>query len=130
GAPHMIGAAALGVMMLAASAFGPKVARVGAVWILLAIAPHDFIQYFTASRYLYLAAPGLALVFASAAIMLYDALPHRYGASVAIACVPLLAALFGWYAYETVEQNEHFSNATRDWRQFHRDVTRVFPEVP
>lgn len=130
GVPHVVGAAALALIMVAASAFGPKMARVGALWIVLAIAPHVFIQYFTASRYLYLAAPGLALIFASAAIMLTDAVPARHLRAAALVGAPMLAALFGWYAYETVQQNSHFSDATGDWRRFHRDVTRVFPTVP
>jgi hypothetical protein len=130
GVPHIIGAAALALIVVVASAFGPKIARVGALWIVLAVAPHVFIQYFTASRYLYLAAPGFALVFAAVAIMLADALPRRYLRAGAIAGVPLLAALFGWYAYQTLHQDQHFANATGDWRRFHRDVTRVFPTVP
>ena len=128
--PHILGAAALALIAVAASAFGPKIARVGALWIVLAVAPHVFIQYFTASRYLYLAAPGFALVFAAVAIMLADAIPRRYLRAAAIASVPLFAALFGWYAYQTVHQDQHFANATSDWRRFHRDVTRVFPTVP
>jgi hypothetical protein len=130
GVPHILGAAALALIAIAASVFGPKIARVGAVWIVLAIAPHVFIQYFTASRYLYLAAPGLAMVFASVAIMIADALPRRYIRPAAIAGVPLLAALFSWYAYQTFEQDQHFADASGDWRRFHRDVTRVFPAVP
>ncbi len=130
GVPHMIGAAVLALLMAATSAFGSRIARVGALWIVVAIAPHVFIQYFTASRYLYLAAPGLALVFASAAIMLVDAVPARHVRAFALAGVPALAALFGWYAYQTVHQDRHFADATSDWRRFHRDVTRVFPNVP
>jgi hypothetical protein len=128
--PHMIGAAALAAIMILVSAFGPKIARVGALWIVLAIAPHVFIQYFTASRYLYLAAPGFAIVFASAMLMLVDAVPARHVRTLALVGAPLLAALFGWYAYETVHQERQFAGATADWRQFHRDVTRVFPSVP
>jgi hypothetical protein len=62
--------------------------------------------------------------------MLADALPRRYLRAGAIAGVPLLAALVGWYAYQTLHQDQHFANATGDWRRFHRDVTRVFPTVP
>lgn len=130
GVPHIVGAVVLALLMAGAAAVGPKIARIGAIWIVLAVAPHVFIQYFTASRYLYLAAPGLALVFASVAITLADALPRRYLRAAALASVPMLAALFSWYAYQTVRQNEHFANATDDWRRFHRDVTRVFPAVP
>lgn len=130
GVPHIVGAVALALLMIGASAVGPKIARIGALWIVLAVAPHVFIQYFTASRYLYLAAPGLAIVLASVAIILADALPRRHLRAAAFASVPMLAALFSWYAYQTVRQNEHFANATDDWRRFHRDVTRVFPTVP
>src|SRR2546428_7985 len=35
-----------------------------------------------------------------------------------------------WYAYQTIQQDKHFSNATADWRHFHDDVTRAFPHVP
>jgi hypothetical protein len=127
---HITAAAALAVVMLATSAFGPKIARAGSLWVVLAIAPHVFIQYFTASRYLYLSAPGYAIVFASAAIMLADAVPPRLARQSAITAIPLLGALFSWYAYQTVHQDQHFVDATDNWRRFHRDVTRVFPTVP
>jgi hypothetical protein len=51
----------------------------------------------------------------------------RLGATAAAAGV---AAIAGWYAYQTIEQNEHFADATAAWRQYHDDVTRVWPEVP
>lgn len=130
GLAHMAAAAALIAIMLAASAFAPKIARVGSLWALLAVAPHVFIQYFTASRYLYLPTPGYALLFASVAVMLVDRLSRVDLRVVSAAGVASFAALFGWYAYQTVRQDEHFANATADWRRFHRDVTRVFPRVP
>jgi hypothetical protein len=129
GAAHMAAAAALAGIM-AITLAGPKVARVGSLWVLLAIAPHVFIVYFTASRYLYLPAPGFAIVVAALAIMIADRLSGVRPAVLAGAGAACVAALCGWYAYQTVEQNAYFADTTGDWRQFHRDVTRVFPTVP
>lgn len=127
---HMFGAAVLAIAIVIVSAFGPKIARVGSLWLILALAPHVFIQYFTASRYLYLPSIGFALLFASLAILVGEPLSRLQPRLALLAGAPLLAALFGWYAYQTVQQNDHFASATGDWRRFHRDVTRVFPTVP
>jgi len=129
-APHAIGAVMLVGIMAATSASGPKIARVGSLWALLAVAPHVFIEYFTASRYLYLPAPGLALLFASVAIMTVDRLPRADRRVLALAGALSFAALFGWYTYQTLRQNEHFADATGDWRAYHDDVTGLWPEVP
>lgn len=132
-ASHAIAAAALAVMMLLALT-GPRSGRwlgaIGALWTLLAIAPHVFIVYFTASRYLYLPAPGFAMLIAALAIMLEDRLDGIDGRALAIGGIIALTALSAWYAYQTVEQNAYFANTTGEWRAFHRDVTRVFPQVP
>lgn len=126
---HMLAAAALvGVMMVTLA--GPRIARVGSLWVLLAIAPHVFIVYFTASRYLYLPAPGFAILAASVAIMAESRLTWIDRKAVIMGGSVLVAGLCGWYAYQTVEQNAYFARTTDEWRRFHRDVTRVFPAVP
>jgi|CXWL01.1.fsa_nt_gi hypothetical protein len=130
GVPHAVGAFVLAGMMVAAALLGPRIARVGSLWVVLAVAPHVFIEYFTASRYLYLPAPGLALVFAAVAIMVADRLSRLDAKVLAPIGAVLFAALFVWYAYQTVRQDEHFADATGDWRRYHDDVTRVWPEVP
>jgi hypothetical protein len=130
GAAHAVGAFVLAGLMILAAVWGSKIGRVGALWVVLAVGPHVFIEYFTASRYLYLPAPGLALVFAALAIMLADRLRAFDARLVAAGGVAGLTALFAWYAYQTVEQNEHFADATGDWRAYHDDVTALWPEVP
>ncbi len=131
GLAHAVAAPVLIVVMAVVSFGGPKVGRVGALWVVLAVAPHVFIEYFTASRYLYLATPGYALVFAAAAMMVVERLPtavdRRAVAAVGGAAVVLLA---GWYAYQTYEQDEHFRDASTAWRGYHDDVTALWPDVP
>ena len=129
GAPHVVATIALVAIMLVTLA-GPKIARVGSLWVLLAIAPHVFIVYFTASRYLYLPAPGFAMLVASLAIIVAGRFERVNGGATAVAGVGLVAAVCGWYAYQTVEQNRYFADTTDDWRRFHREVTRTFPTVP
>ncbi|HLB24431.1 MAG TPA: hypothetical protein VJP07_10080 [Dehalococcoidia bacterium] len=129
-APHAVGAFVLVAIMVAASAWGPKIARVGSLWALLAVAPHVFIEYFTASRYLYLPAPGLAMLYAAAAIAVADRAMRIDRRVLAASGATLCAALFAWYAYQTVRQDEHFADATADWRAYHDDVTRLWPELP
>jgi hypothetical protein len=127
---HAAAAAVLGAMMVAACIFGPPIARVGTLWVLLAVAPHVFIEYFTASRYLYLPAPGLAMLFAALAVMLASALSRVRPSVLAAGGVVAAAVLFGWYAYQTVRQDEHFADATTAWERYHNDVTRAWPSVP
>ena len=124
-----VGAAALALIAVVTCMFGPKIARIGVLWIILALVPHVFIQYATASRYLYIPSIGFALLFSSAAIMLAAPLA-RISPRLAVALAPVLALLLGWYAYQTVQQDQPFAAATGDWQRFHRDVTRVFPTVP
>ncbi len=127
---HVVGAAALAAVALAACIFGPKVARLGTLWIILALIPHIFIQYATASRYLYIPAIGFALLAGAVAVMLAEPLA-KFSPRLAVAALaPVFALLLGWYAYQTVQQDQPFAAATDDWQQFHRDVTRVFPTVP
>ncbi len=132
-APHAVAAFALLGIMAVTSIRGPKLARVGALWTLLAIGPHVFIQYFTASRYLYVPSIGFALLFAASAIMIADAMHARLridASALALAGAVACSALFAWYAYQTVRQNDHFADATGDWRRYHDDVTALWPEVP
>ena len=126
---HVAGASALALIAIVTCVFGPKIARIGVLWIILALVPHVFIQYATASRYLYIPSIGFALLFSRAAIMLAAPLA-RISPRLAVALAPLLALLLGWYAYQTVQQDQPFAAATGDWQRFHRDVTRVFPTVP
>lgn len=131
GLAHAVAAPILIVIMAVVAFAGPKIGRVGALWVVLAVAPHVFIEYFTASRYLYLAAPGYAFVFAAAAMMLAERLPasvdRRFVGGLAAL---LFGALMGWYAYQTYRQDEHFRDASTAWRNYHADVTAVWPEVP
>lgn len=130
GAPHAVGAFVLAGLMAVVALWGPKMGRIGALWMVLAVAPHVFIEYFTASRYLYLPAPGLALVFAAVAIKAADRLSGVDVKVLAPVGALFFAALFSWYAYQTIEQDGHFADATGDWRRYHSDVTRVWPTVP
>jgi hypothetical protein len=127
---HVIGAAVLALIAVITCAFGPRIARVGAPWMALAMAPHVFIQYSTASRYLYLPSIGYALLFAAFAVMLADPLLRVNRWVVLAAGPPLLAALCVWYSYQTVQQDRYFADATSRWRTFHSDVTRVWTYVP
>lgn len=127
---HAVAAAALAVAVAVTCAFGPKIARIGALWMVLALVPHVVIQFFTAGRYMYVTAPGFALVFASAAIMIADVVPRPYARTLALAAIPLFAVLLTWYARETLRQNDEFGQQGEVWRGFHRDVTSVYPTVP
>lgn len=135
GAPHAAAAVLLAAIMIAASIWGPAIAKVGSLWVLLAVGPHVFIEYFTASRYLYLPAPGYALLVAAVAIMVAR-WATRAGRrlieqrALGFGAVAAFAALCGWYAYQTVRQNDHFADTTAQWRTYHHDVTRLWPSVP
>ena len=131
GLAHAVAAPILIAIMAVVSFAGPKIGRVGALWVVLAVAPHVFIEYFTASRYLYLATPGYALVFAAAAMMIADRLPSTVDRrAVAVVGGAALVVLGGWFAYQTYEQDEHFRDASTAWRGYYGDVTTLWPAVP
>jgi len=130
GTPHAIAAFVLVGLMLTVAVAGPAIGRVGALWVVLAVGPHVFIEYFTASRYLYLPAPGYALLVAALTILAANHLRFVPARVLALVAVAGFAALFAWYAYQTVRQDEHFRDATSAWRRYHDDVTGVWPTVP
>jgi hypothetical protein len=131
GLAHAVAAPILFAIMAVVSLAGPRIGRIGAAWVVLAVAPHVFIEYFTASRYLYLATPGYALVVAAAAIMLFEKLPRSVSRrTVSIVGALAVFALAAWYAYQTYQQDEHFRDASTAWRGYHDDVTSLWPEVP
>jgi hypothetical protein len=129
--PHKVAALALLLIMGAVVIGGPRIGRVGVAWVLLSVAPHVFIQYFVASRYLYMPAIGLGLVAASVAIMLERPLSRLIDRrAIAVVATTGALALFMWYGHQTMKQDEHFADTTGAWRDYHRDVTRLWPDVP
>jgi len=130
GVAHMAAAAGLALCMAITALTGPKITRVGALWVLLATAPHVFITYFTASRYLYIPAVGLGLMAGGiAALIGAPALRLAPRAATVLAAAGALAVC-AWYIDQTRKQEVPFREATERWRRFHDDVTRVFPAVP
>lgn len=128
--PHLYAAAALLALSAVMLAFGPRVGRVGIVWMLLAIVPHIFVETHTANRFTYLATPGFAMVVAGYALMLepYAARVHR--ALPLAAGVLAIALIAPWYAWQTHLQNEPWRRTTANWHQLHDDAGRLFPDVP
>lgn len=130
GVAHMAAAAGLALCMALTAITGPKITRVGAAWVLLSVAPHVFITYFTASRYLYIPAVGLGLMAGGiAALVGGPALRLAPRAAAAVGIVGSVA-IGAWYIDQTRRQEEPFKAATERWRGFHTDVTSVFPTVP
>jgi hypothetical protein len=138
--PHLLA----GIALLGATAVvlvaGPAIARVGAVWMVLAIVPHALIETHTAHRFLYLATAGFALMAGGAVAWLQQVhgargqplIPTRDPSvsSALVAAGILFALIVPWYAWQTHLQNEPYRNATADWRLLHDEAERVFPNVP
>jgi hypothetical protein len=73
---------------------------------------------------------GYALIVVSVTTTVVERIPGRWANATLAAGAIGACAVFGWFAYQTIEQNEHFADATGDFERFERDVTAVFPDVP
>jgi hypothetical protein len=128
--PHLIGGLALLAASAIALAVGNAATRIGAAWMLLAIVPHALIQDHTAHRFVYVAAPGFALLVAGI-IAAVEPYARRQGAAVALGAAALaFVGIAPWYAWQTHTQNDRYAELTGDWKLLHDEVERVFPEVP
>ncbi len=130
GDAHRAAAIALLALIAVVAVRGPALARVGALFLLLATIPYTWVWVFTAQRYTYQAAAGFALLVPAVLADLHARFPRTAQVALAVAAAPLVAALIAWYAYQTIEQGEPFKRQTDDWEMLVTDVREVFPEVP
>ena len=128
--PHLFGGLALLAIAAWLLAAGPAIARVGVVWMLLAIVPHALIEDHTAHRFVYLATPGFALGAAGAALALAPALRRVAPALPMLVGAVLVVAIAPWYAWQTHAQADTYRISTGNWKLLHDEAARVFPEVP
>jgi len=129
-APHLYGALALASVSAWMLGFGPAIGRVGVLWMLLAIVPHALIEDHTAQRFVYLATPGFALVFAGSVVAVGPVFRRVAPALPAFAGIAVFVAVAPWYAWQTHTQTEPYRVSTGNWKLLHDEAARVFPEVP
>ena len=128
--PHLYAAIALLALAAAMIARGPAIGRIGAVWMVLAIVPHIFVEDHTANRFTYLATPGFAMLAAGCAIVIESHLLRANARAPALAGAALLSVIAPWYAMQTHLQNEPWRRTTSDWHHLHDELQRVYPSVP
>jgi hypothetical protein len=129
-APHLYAAILLLALSAWMLAFGPKIGRVGVVWMLLAIVPHVFVVDHTANRFTYLATPGFAMIAGGYLQVLEPYLRRVFAALPLAAGATALAVVAPWYALQTHLQNEPWQQTTSNWHHLHDELQRVYPEVP
>jgi hypothetical protein len=128
--PHLIAGLLLFVVTIVMLAVGPVVGRIGAAWMLLAIAPHALIETHTAHRFMYLAAPGFGFLVAGI-VAAFEPHARRIGTAGGLALAALVVLLVvPWYSWQTHRENGPYREATGDWELLHDELARVFPRVP
>lgn len=128
--PHLVAGIILIGIMAGVSLLRQPLGRIASLWVVVALVPHVFIDFSTASRYLYLPAPGFALLVAAVSIALVDAAARFDRRLPLLLGTPLLIAAMSWYSYQSLQQNREFDDETAKWRTFHDQVTALYPAVP
>jgi hypothetical protein len=111
---HLAAGIALLLVMIAALAHGPALARIAVVFLLLALLPYVPIRYALAPRYVYMASAPFSILAA-----LFFTELARYSRRLAPAAPAALAVLaigvVGLYSWQTWEQNKTFEQPSDDW---------------
>ncbi len=128
--PHLYAAFVLLALAAAMLAIGPRIGRVGAVWMVLAIVPHIFVETHTANRFTYLATPGFVMVVAGYVILLEPLLRRVQSRLPVVLAVAALVLVTPWFAWQTHLQNEPWQRVTMNWHHLHDDAVRLYPHVP
>jgi hypothetical protein len=129
GMAHIAAGSAVLALMLVALARGPALARVCAVFLLLAIAPYLPIKLWGATRYTYLASVPFSIL---AAVLFAEA--ARYGRRLTPALPFALAVVafgvLGLYGWQTWTQNHQQAEASDGWRTLVTALREAYPQVP
>jgi len=128
--PHFFAAIAIFVLMVIVAIRGPDLARVGALFMVLAIVPYLYVQVFAAPRYTYQAAAGFGIFIPAVLASLHLRAPANWRPAIAIAAVPIVVVLTAWYAWQTNELAKPYKAETDEWERLATDIERVFPDVP
>ena len=125
---HLVAGRSVVALALAALIFGPALARIAVVLLLLILVPYLPIHWVLAARYVYLAAIPFsilaALLFAEAA---------RYGSRLTPVLPALLAVVaigvVGVNGWQTWEQNQVFAGKSNDWRALVTGLRERYPDL-
>lgn len=149
--PHRIATFVLAGLIVLGAWRGGTLGRIGGLWILLATFPYIAVWTFSATRYTYQSAAGFALLVPALLVWLQSivasgehdgrsprvraaAFPAGAGRAPVVRAALVgtaaagLFALFVWYGWQTLEQNEPYGDETHQWQRFVQDVEREFPD--
>ena len=124
-------AAGITVAVIAALAFlrGPGLARVAAVFLLLALVPYAPLDLWSASRYVYVAAIPFSILSALFFLQMSRLLGHVAPVfPVVIAFVAI--GVVGLYSWQTWEQEQAQASLSDDWRSLVTGLDETYPELP
>ncbi len=129
GTAHIAAGSAVLAVTLVALVRGPALARVCAVFLLLAIVPYLPIKIWGATRYTYLASVPFAIL---AAVLFAEA--ARYGRRLTPALPFALAVVafgvLGLYGWQTWTQNHQQAEVSDGWRALVTALRAAYPELP
>ena len=128
--PHFFAAIAVFLLMAIVAIRGPNLARIGALFMVLALVPYLYVQVFAAPRYTYQAVAGFAIFIPSVLASLHLRAPPDWRSKLVLAGAPMIALLAAWYAWQSNELAKPYKADTDEWERITTDVARVFPDVP
>ena len=128
--PHQIAAIAVVVLIVFVAVWGPPLARIGGAFLIFATIPYIAVWALTAQRYTYQATAGFALLVPAVLAVVWDLAGPRGRRALAIAGVPVIALVVGWYSWQTHVQSRPFADKTEQWHRLVDDVGTAFPSVP
>jgi len=128
-AAHLAAGITLALLMLAALARGPALARICAAFIVLALLPYLPIRFALAPRYVYMASIPFSMLAAFAFIEAAE-LGRRLTPIAPAALAAVALGVLALYSWQTWEQNNVIERASDDWRALVTGLDERVPDPP
>jgi len=129
GTSHLVAGIVLAVLMAVALLRGPGLARISAVFLILALVPYVPMDWVVAPRHVHLASIPFAIMMTLLAVDL-TGLAGRLAPALAAALVVVAFGAVGLLGWQTVEQNRPLDADSNDWRTLVDGLQERYPDVP
>ena len=126
---HLVAGIVLAVLTAVALLRGPGLARISAVFLILALVPYLPMDWVVAPRHVYLASIPFAIMMTLLAVDLTE-LAGRLAPALAAALVVVAFGAVGLLGWQTVEQNRPLDADSNDWRTLVDGLQERYPDVP